>query len=177
VSYGNLNEPFPAFSLYSYSFKIIPMTHTCIAVTLFLILLITTLLSNGVQAYIHYEAYPLIPLVGKTEFAGYLKEYERRLTVPLVLPYLLTLLSNLALLFIRPAGISLCLVITAFVLNLAVAIATLTLATPVYNRIKQKGAALPEDMVALMRINLLRLVLSTVSSAVVVYMLAVLLPK
>ena len=88
----------------------------------FIVLVVTTFFSNGVQAYIHFEAYPLIPLVGKSEFPAYIKEYESRLTVPLVLPYVLTLLSNLVLIFTRPGTLSLISVIVAFVLNLAVSI-------------------------------------------------------
>ena len=137
----------------------------------FIVLVLTTFISNGVQAYIHFEAYPLIAFVGKSEFATYLKEYEGRLTIPLLLPYGLTLLSNLVLLFTRPAKITVIVVIVAFVLNLAVAVVTMMLATPIYARIKQAGEAAPKEMEQLLRINLLRLVLSTVSSLVVIYML------
>ena len=137
----------------------------------FIVLVLTTFISNGVQAYIHFEAYPLIAFVGKSEFATYLKEYEGRLTIPLLLPYGLTLLSNLVLLFTRPAKITVISVIVAFVLNLAVSVVTVMLATPIYARIKQAGGAAPKEMEQLLRINLLRLVLSTVSSLVVIYML------
>jgi hypothetical protein len=147
-----------------------------LGVIAFILLVFGTFVSNGVQAYIHFEAYPLIPLVGKSEFAAYLKEYESRLTVPLILPYVVTLLANLILIFSRPANLSLILVIVAFVLNLAVSIVTVMLATPIYNRIKQNGQASPDDMGQLLRINLLRLVLSTVSSLVVIAMLFALLP-
>ena len=44
----------------------------------FIVLAVTTFFSNGVQAYIHYEAYPLFASVGKAEFAAYIKEYEAR---------------------------------------------------------------------------------------------------
>ena len=64
---------FPAFVYIHFHFKIIQMTHTSIALVLFLILAVTPFFSNGVQAYIHYEAYPLIPFVGKAEFADYLR--------------------------------------------------------------------------------------------------------
>ena len=147
-----------------------------LGVILFIVLVATTFFSNGVQAYIHYEAYPLFSSVGKSEFSAYIKEYETRLTVPLVLPTILTLLSNLALLFARPANLSIISVIVAFVLNLAVPVVTGVLAAPIYNRIKQAGEAVPAEMEQLMRINLLRLVLSTVSSVVVIYMLVTLLP-
>ena len=136
----------------------------------FTLLTFGTFVSNGVQAYIHFEAYPLLPLVGKSEFPAYLKAYESRLTVPLILPYVVTLLANLILIFTRPAHLPLILVIVAFVLNLAVSVVTVMLATPIYNRIKQNGQALPDDMSQLMRVNLLRLILSTVSSIVVIVM-------
>jgi hypothetical protein len=147
-----------------------------LGVIAFIVLAVTTFFGNGVQAYIHYEAYPLFTSVGKAEFAAYIKEYETRLTIPLVVPYVLSLLSNLVLIFARPGTLSVIVVIVAFILNLAVSVVTVMLATPIYNRIKQAGAAAPADMEPLMRINLIRLVLSTVSSLVVIYMLVTLLP-
>jgi hypothetical protein len=146
-----------------------------LGVIAFIVLAATTFFSNGVQAYIHYEAYPLFTSVGKAEFTNYLKEYETRLTIPLVVPYVLTLLSNLLLIFIHPTNLSVVAVVIAFLLNLAVSIVTIRLATPIYNPIKQNGATAAE-MEQLMRINLVRLVLSTISSVVVIYMLWVLLP-
>ena len=137
----------------------------------FIVLVFTVFFNNGVQAYIHYEAYPLFAYVGKPEFATYLKEYEGRLTVPLLLPYGLTLLSNLVLLLIHPAKLTIIMVIVSFVVNASVAAVTMSIATPVYERVKQSGQALPKDMEQLMRINLLRLILSTVASLIVVFML------
>lgn len=143
---------------------------------IFILLVLTTFYNNGVQAYIHFEAYPLIPFVGKSEFATYLKEYEGRLTLPLLVPYGLTVLSNLALIFIHPASLSLIWVILALILNIAVSVVTMVVATPVYSRIKQNGQAAPADMAQLMQINLLRLGLSTASSVVAIIMLFALLP-
>jgi hypothetical protein len=143
-------------------------------IILFIVLVFTVFFNNGVQAYIHYNAYPLIAHVGKPEFANYLKEYENRLMIPLLAPYVVTLLSNLALIFIRPAALSVIWVIIAFLLNLSVAVVTMRVATPVYNRIKENGVT-PELMQQLMGINLIRLVISTVSSGVVVIMLYTLL--
>lgn len=142
---------------------------------LFVILIALVLFNNGIQAYIHFEAYPLFARVGKADFAAYLAEYERRLTIPLMLPFGLTVLSNLALLFIRPAGLPVIGVIVALVLNLAVAATTVVLATPVYNRIKAAGQAAPAEMSRLMTINLLRLLLSTAASLTVLILLLTLL--
>jgi hypothetical protein len=142
---------------------------------LFVVLAVTTFISNGVQGYIHFEAYPLIPFVGTAELPSYLKEYERRLALPLLVPYAVMVLSNIGLLFIRPAKLCLMCIIVALVLNLAVTLVTMTLATPVYNRIKQNGQALPNDMQRLLRIDLLRLLLSTISSGLVIYLLLELL--
>jgi hypothetical protein len=147
-----------------------------LAAIVFIVLVATTFISNGVQAYIHFEAYPLIPLVGKSEFANYLSEYEKRLNIPLLLPYALTVLSNIILIFTRPGNLSVVIVIVALILNVAVSVVTLQLATPIYNRIKQAGQAAPAEMEQLMRINLIRLVLSSLSSVVVIYMLLTLLP-
>jgi hypothetical protein len=142
-----------------------------IPLVLFLILVFTTFFSNGIQAYIHLEAYPLLAFVGAEEFPAYLKEYERRLPVPLLLPYFVMVLSNLILLFARPAQISLVWLIAALVLNIAVTVVTVVLATPVYNRYKQAGEINADGMHELLRINSLRLALSTLSSIVVIYLL------
>jgi hypothetical protein len=146
-----------------------------IELVLFVIVVALTLFNNGVQAYIHFEAYPLLRRVGKSEFAGYLGDYEARLTIPLMLPYGLTVLGNLALLVIRPEPLPLVGVILALVLNIAVAVVTITLATPVYGRVKQAQQAGGADMDSLMNINLLRLLLSTAASLTLLYLLLTLL--
>ena len=143
-----------------------------IANILFVVLVALTLYNNGVQAYIHFEAYPLIPFVGKDEFAKYMAEYEQRLTIPLLAPYGLTVLANLILIFTRPAAVSLIGIIILLVLNISVAVVTMVVATPVYNQLKSGEEVMPR----LMNINLLRLVISTVSSLGVLYLLYGLLP-
>ncbi len=143
---------------------------------LFTILAATVFISNGTQAYIHFEAYPLIGYVGKPEFATYLSEYEKRLTVPLLVPYGLTVLSNIVLIFVHPLGLSVGLIIISLLLNLAVAAITMMMATPVYNELKQAGQGTPEIMARLMQINLYRLVISTVASVVVIIMMLSLIP-
>jgi hypothetical protein len=80
-------------------------------------------------------------------------------------------LSNLVLLFIRPAQLSLVWLIVALVFNIAVTVVTVVLATPVYNRYKQAGKITSDGMRELLRINFLRLALSTLSSIVVLYLL------
>ena len=142
-----------------------------ISAVLFLVLVFTTFYSNGFQAYIHFEAYPLFAFVGTEAFPAYLKEYERRLSLPLLLPYGATVLSNLLLLFLRPAQLSLIWLIVALVFNLAVTVVTAVLATPVYNRYKQAGKITSDGVRELLRINFLRLALSTLSSIVVLYLL------
>src|SRR5579859_758697 len=99
-------------------------------IILFVALVALTLFSNGVQAYIHYEAYPLFAYVGKADFAAYIAEYEKRLTIPLLLPYGLTILSNLILIFVRPDKLSVVGVIIALLLNLALAATTMLIAIP-----------------------------------------------
>lgn len=138
---------------------------------LFVLLVMVMLINHGVQIYIHFEAYPLLSFVGKNEFGEYLKQYEKRLFVPLMMPYILTVLSNIALIFIRPEIVPVVGVIVLLVLNLSVASVTVMIATPVYNRIAQVGEAKGEDMKKLMQINLLRLGLTTVGSAVLMVIL------
>jgi hypothetical protein len=137
---------------------------------LLLVLTALTLINNGVQLYIHYQAYPLLAYVGKSDFAKYIEEYEKRLTIPLLLPYGLTLLSNLALIFIRPCEVDVIVVIVAFAFNLSVAIVTVRVATPVYEKVKASADATGSDMQQLMTINLVRLVLSTIASVIVLGM-------
>ena len=138
---------------------------------LFVVLVVVTLINQGVQIYIHFEAYPLLGYVGKAEFAEHIKQYEKRLTVPLMLPYVITLLSNIALIFIRPEIVPLIGIILLLVLNVSVAGVTMGVATPVYNRIVQAGEAKGENMTKLMQINLLRLGLTTLSSTVLTVIL------
>ncbi|MCI0708923.1 MAG: hypothetical protein L0154_02060 [Chloroflexi bacterium] len=137
----------------------------------FVVLVFTTFFNNGVQAYIHFEAYPLFSHVAKSEFPTYVSEYERRLTIPLLLPYGVTVLANIVALFARPEDVSLIWLIAALILNVSVAVVTLRVATPVYNEIKAAGEATAATMGRLMQINLWRLVLSTLSSIVLLYLL------
>jgi hypothetical protein len=140
---------------------------------IFVILVALTLYNNGVQAYIHFEAYPLFAFAGKDGFPTYISEYEKRLTIPLLAPYGLTLLANLILIFFRNDGLPLIGIIILLVLNISVAVVTMVVATPVYNRIKASGL---DEMPRLLSINILRLLLSTVSSLGVLYLLLTLLP-
>jgi hypothetical protein len=144
---------------------------TLLYTILFLVFVFTTFYSNGVQAYIHLEAYPLFAFVGPQELPAYLKEYEKRLPLPLLLPYFATVFSNILLLVFRPARLSLVWLIVALVLNIAVTVVTVVLATPVYNRYKQAGTITSDGMHELLRINFLRLALSTLSSIIVIYLL------
>jgi hypothetical protein len=64
-------------------------------------------------------------------------------------------------------------IIVVLILNIAVATVTMLVATPVYNRVKQAGL---DEMPRLMTINLIRLLLSTANSVVVLYLLVGLLP-
>jgi hypothetical protein len=142
---------------------------------IFVILVFTSFFNCGVQAYIHFNAYPILKHVGRADFANYLTRYEQGLTVPLLLPYGLSLLSALLLIFLRPSGIDALWIILALVLNGAVAAVTMIMATPIYNRIKEAGEASPADMSQLINVNLLRLLLTLLSSVVVIWMLLVLI--
>lgn len=141
---------------------------------LFVILVVVMLINQGVQMYIHFNAYPLLGYVGKAEFAEYIKQYEKRLLMPLMLPYGITVLVNIALIFIRPEIVPVLGVIILLVLNLAVAGVTIMLATPVYSRIVSAGEAQGADMAKLMQINLIRLGITTLASgvlAVLIYLI------
>ncbi len=131
-----------------------------------------TFFNTGVQVYIHQEVYPLFAFVENNTLPRYLKEFEQRLVLPLMVPFLLTLLSNIALLFIRPAKMSLPFLIASLVLNVVTALVTVVLATPVYNRYKQGGESVSRELAALKQINLLRLGLSILTSLTVAYLLS-----
>lgn len=137
-----------------------------IQLVLFAVFVVATFFHNGAQAYIHLEAYPLLAYVGKPEFPNYLKQYEQRLTPPLLAPYGVMVLCNLILLVTRPPSIEILWVIVALVINMAVSVVTAVVATPVYNRIKEANEAVGGDMESLMRINSLRLILSSLSSLI-----------
>jgi hypothetical protein len=141
---------------------------------IFIVLLALTCFNNGVQAYIHFEAYPLFPVVKQDNFASYAAEYERRLVFPLVVPYLATLVFNVAAIFVRPDDVSVIGIIVVLILNVAVASTTAVVATPVYNRIKENGPV-GEDFAQLMKINLARLVISTAASLLLMILLLSLL--
>ena len=142
-----------------------------IQLAIFLVFVFTTFFSAGVQTYIHQEAYPLLAYIGGQDFPTYLKQFEQRLTIPLVLPYVLAVLSNIVLFFTRPNNIPLVWLIVVFVISIAMSGITGGLATPVYNRYKQNGKPEVRVVQQLERINILRLVPSLVNSAIVVYLL------
>lgn len=143
-----------------------------IQLAIFLLFIFTTFFGTGVQTYIHQEAYPLLAYIGGgQEFPNYLKAFEQRLTIPLVLPYVLAVLSNIILFFIRPNGVPLLWLIVAFVLSLASSGVTAGIATPVYNRYKQNGKPELQIVQRLVNINILRLVLSLLGSAIAIYLL------
>lgn len=141
-----------------------------------IILVVVGLINQGVQMYIHFEAYPLFKFVGNPEFAIYIKQYEDRLTVPLLLPYGITVLSNIALIFLHPEPISVIAIIVLLVLNLSVAGISLQVATPIYEKIKAAGTADSADMAQLMQINLLRLGITSAASLMLAGFLAAILP-
>lgn len=141
---------------------------------LFVILVVMSFINQGVQMYIHFNAYPLLGYVGKAEFAEYIKQYEKRLLTPLLLPGGITILVSIALIFIRPEIVPIVGVIILLVLNLSVAGVTIMLATPVYSRIVAAGEAKGADMAKLMQINLIRLGITTLASgvlAVLIYLI------
>lgn len=130
-----------------------------------------TLYGNGVHAYIHFNSYPLFAHVGKPEFPAYLGAWEKGLNIPLMLPYVFTLLVNIALIFVRPADVPVVGVIGVLLTMVVTAVVSVGLATPVYARIKKAGEAAAADLAALMRINLYRLGLATLASVIVLGLL------
>ncbi len=132
---------------------------------IFVIFFALVLHNNGVQTYIHFNVYPLFKSVDKSSLVSYLAQFEKGLTVPLLLPYGLTILVNLALLFIRPDDISIVGVIILLILNVSMAGISIRIATPVYNRLSD-FENFEEALAELLKINLLRLGVTTVISLI-----------
>jgi len=148
-----------------------------VEIAVFLVLVATTFINLGVQMYIHWEAYPLLAYVGKSEFAAYIAEYERRLAVPLLLPYALSLITAIIALIAPPDQVSRVILGIAFLLNLAVSMVTMMVAAPVYEAHKKAGSVTSAGLADLMRINLLRLALTLLSGLVILYLLGNMLSK
>lgn len=85
--------------------------------------------------------------------------------MPLLLPYGLTILTNLALLFIRPDEIAIAGIIVLLMLNMSMAGIGIGIATPIYNRLSD-FENFDTTLAELLKINLLRLGVTTVISLI-----------
>src|SRR5688572_24026686 len=142
---------------------------------IFVIVLATQWLISVFNPIIHNKAYQHLNNVGREGSRTYFAEYGRGSVMRLILLYFLRFPANIALLFLRPDGVSLLGVIVVLILNLAVSTTTQVLAAPVYNRIRQGDSVDSAEMSRLTNINLLRLALSALASLVVLGLLVDLL--
>ncbi len=134
------------------------------------ILVFATFFNNALHFYTRVQTYPLFAWVGREEFVSFHEEYERRLPVAIYAPYSLLMGANVLLLFAHPEGVGLSWVVALLVLNAFIMIESLLFAAPVHHRMDREGQD-AEGIRRLVRLNALRLVASTASSAVVLYLL------
>lgn len=143
-------------------------------VVVLLVLAFATFFMNAIHWYTQIQTYPLFSWVPKEGFVSFHKEYERRLPVALYAPYTLMMAANVLLFFFRPEGVGLGWVIALFVLGAFIMAESLAFAAPVHSRLDRDG----KDDGAVKKLiffNLLRLVVGTTSSLIVLYLLTTLL--
>lgn len=144
-------------------------------IIVFVIAAFATFFNNALHWYTQVTTYPLFGWVGKAEFVSFHKEYERRLMFSIYAPYTLLMLSTLLLIFFRPAEIGLSWVLILLALNASVMIVSLKFGVPIHNRLDSQGYSDKRGIKGLIRYNSIRLTSSTVSSAIMLYLLVGLL--
>ena len=125
-----------------------------------------TLFMTGVTWFVQVVHYPLFAAVGSDRFSAY-HDAHSRLTAFVVLPPMtIELLTSVALLFERPAGVSLALAATG------AGLATATWLSTALIQIPQHGRLSPDGVPGLVTGSWLRTIAWTAHSAVVLAMLA-----
>lgn len=130
-----------------------------------------TFFNNALHWYTQVVTYPLFAFVGQKEFLQHHLEYQRRLPFSIYAPYSLLMFSTLLLFIFHPAQISLVWIIVITVLNLAIMVESLIFAAPVHKRLDKQGFSDETGIRQLIFYNGARLVTSSISSLVVLYLL------
>jgi hypothetical protein len=136
---------------------------------LLVILVVSTFIIQGTQLYLHFDTYPLLAHVGRAEFSAYLSEFERRFISLTIVPFSLSVLSNLGLVVFRPDELRLTPIVVALVLIVVLGVSNS--GSGRYRMIKQAGEATPIHLVSFMEFNLLRLSIASFRSLLVLYIL------
>lgn len=138
----------------------------------FIAVVFFTFFNNALHWYTQVATYPLFALIGNKEFLKYHLEYQRRLPFSIYAPYSLLMISTLLLFVCHPAQISLVWITVITVLNLAIMVESLIFAAPVHKRLDEQGFGDETGIRQLIFYNSLRLATSSVSSLIVLYLLA-----
>ncbi|MDM9384557.1 hypothetical protein QUB80_28215 [Chlorogloeopsis sp. ULAP01] len=121
--------------------------------------------------YTQVTTYPLLSWVGQAEFVSFHKEYERRLPFSIYVPYTLLMFSTLLLIFFRPAEIELEWVFVLLILNASIMIVSLVFAVPIHTRLDRQGYPDKAGIRELIRYNRVRLIVSSTSSIIMLYLM------
>lgn len=140
-------------------------------IIVFVIAASATFFNNALHWYTQVTTYPLLGWVGQAEFVSFHKEYERRLPFSIYVPYTFLMLSTLLLAFVRPVEVKLGWVLMLLALNASIMIISLTFAVPVHNRLQHQGYSDKGGIRRLIRYNSVRLIASSASSVIMLYLL------
>jgi hypothetical protein len=138
---------------------------------LLLLVALTTFFNTGLQYYTTVSTYPLLQSLPDAGFVAYHKAYQRTLPWSIYLPYTLLMLSTLALLVVRPEAAALGWVLLLLVLDGSIMAVSLAFAAPVHARLDREGKR-PELLSLLRRYNLPRLLAASLSSLLVLALMA-----
>jgi hypothetical protein len=119
----------------------------------------------GLHWYTQVATYPLFANLPPEHFVAYHAAYQRRLPWSIYVPYTLALLTAVALLWLRPDTQSIASVWTVLLLHSAITAISVGLAVPLHTRLDREGLR-PPLIRALVRVNALRVVASTLACAV-----------
>ena len=131
-----------------------------------------SLVQTGIQWYTQVSTYPLFHYLPDDAFVAYHRAYERRLPLTIYLPYATLMVSSLALLGRRPAGLALAPALLVNLLNASIMALSLGGAAPTHRRLDQGNIDRHTGITQLVRWNAGRLVVSTISSGLMLYLLA-----
>ncbi len=148
-----------------------------IEMIVFVVAVFATFFNNALHWYTQVSSYPLFGWVGSEQFVSFHQEYERRLPFSIYLPSGLLMVSTLLLIFVRPAAVPLGWVLVLLGLNASIMAISLIFAVPVHSRLDRQGHSDRAGLRRLIRYNGVRLAVSSLSSAVVLYLLVGLLPQ
>lgn len=141
------------------------------AIIVFVVAAFATFFNNALHWYTQVTTYPLLSWVGQAEFVSFHKEYERRLPFSIYAPYTLLMFSTLLLIFFRPVEIELGWVFVLLVLNASIMIVSLVFAVPIHTRLDRQGYSDKAGIRELIRYNRVRLIISSTSSIIMLYLM------